>query len=382
MSRSNLQRTSVRQSKRKYRKRVYQTEDEYVGFASLPEQVHRKAVKKGFNFTLMVVGESGLGKSTLINSLFLTDIYKDRQIPSVEDRMTKTVEIEKRQIDIEERGVRLRLTVVDTPGYSDALNTQDCCKAVENFVDEQFAQYFKDESGVNRRNIQDSRVHCCLYFISPCGHGLKQVDVEFMKQLHEKVNIVPIIAKADTLTAAEVCKLKNRVLQEIDEHGIKIYEFPDCDSDEDEDFKQQDKELKLAIPFSVIGSNTVLEVNGKKIRGRLYPWGIVEVDNPKHCDFLKLRQMLISTHMQDLKDVTQDVHYENYRAQHISEENKRDLQRERKLKRESCTSLDGVVDADRLLQQKDEEIRRMQEMLKQMQEQLHVSGGRANGTAC
>ncbi|XP_013416530.1 septin-2 isoform X4 [Lingula anatina] len=358
------------------------TEDEYVGFASLPEQVHRKAVKKGFNFTLMVVGESGLGKSTLINSLFLTDIYKDRQIPSVEDRMTKTVEIEKRQIDIEERGVRLRLTVVDTPGYSDALNTQDCCKAVENFVDEQFAQYFKDESGVNRRNIQDSRVHCCLYFISPCGHGLKQVDVEFMKQLHEKVNIVPIIAKADTLTAAEVCKLKNRVLQEIDEHGIKIYEFPDCDSDEDEDFKQQDKELKLAIPFSVIGSNTVLEVNGKKIRGRLYPWGIVEVDNPKHCDFLKLRQMLISTHMQDLKDVTQDVHYENYRAQHISEENKRDLQRERKLKRESCTSLDGVVDADRLLQQKDEEIRRMQEMLKQMQEQLHVSGGRANGTAC
>uniref|UniRef100_A0A8C4GIE5 Zgc:63587 n=1 Tax=Dicentrarchus labrax TaxID=13489 RepID=A0A8C4GIE5_DICLA len=53
----------------------------YVGFANLPNQVHRKSVKKGFEFTLMVVGESGLGKSTLINSLFLTDLYPERYIP-------------------------------------------------------------------------------------------------------------------------------------------------------------------------------------------------------------------------------------------------------------------------------------------------------------
>lgn len=31
-----------------------------IGFASLPEQVHRKAVKRGFDFTLMVVGELGV----------------------------------------------------------------------------------------------------------------------------------------------------------------------------------------------------------------------------------------------------------------------------------------------------------------------------------
>ena len=30
---------------------------EYVGFATLPNQVHRKSVKKGFEFTLMVAGE-------------------------------------------------------------------------------------------------------------------------------------------------------------------------------------------------------------------------------------------------------------------------------------------------------------------------------------
>lgn len=54
-----------------------------IGFATLPEQVHRKSVKKGFDFTLMVVGESGLGKSTLINSLFLADFYKERKMPGV-----------------------------------------------------------------------------------------------------------------------------------------------------------------------------------------------------------------------------------------------------------------------------------------------------------
>ena len=63
---------------------VWQDEDEKVGFSSLPEQVHRKALKKGFDFTLMVVGESGLGKSTLIQSLFLnTDLYNDRSILDV-----------------------------------------------------------------------------------------------------------------------------------------------------------------------------------------------------------------------------------------------------------------------------------------------------------
>lgn len=44
-------------------------------------------------------------------------------------------------------------------------------------MDQQFEQYFRDESGLNRKNIQDNRVHCCLYFISPFGHGCVAVLV-------------------------------------------------------------------------------------------------------------------------------------------------------------------------------------------------------------
>lgn len=57
---------------------------------------------------------------------------------------------------------------------------------------------------------------------------------------------------------------------------FQMYEFPECDSDEDEEFKQQDRELKASIPFAVVGSNTILEIAGKKIRGRQYPWGVVD----------------------------------------------------------------------------------------------------------
>ncbi|KAJ3589978.1 hypothetical protein NHX12_007935 [Muraenolepis orangiensis] len=323
---------------------VEQDQDkEYVGFATLPNQVHRKSVKKGFDFTLMVAGESGLGKSTLVNSLFLTDLYKDRRLLNAEERITQTVEITKHTVDIEEKGVKLKLTIVDTPGFGDAVNNTECWKSVADYIDQQFEQYFRDESGLNRKNIQDNRVHCCLYFISPFGHGLRPLDVEFMKALHEKVNIVPVLAKADTLTPMEVKRKKIKIREEIEQYGIKIYQFPECDSDEDEDFKQQDQELKDSIPFAVIGSNTVVEAKGKRVRGRLYPWGIVE----------------------DLKDVTRETHYENYRA-HCIQSMTRMVVKERnrnKLTRESGTDFPippagGGLDSEteKLIREKDEEV--------------------------
>jgi len=342
----------------------------YVGFANLPNQVHRKSVKKGFEFTLMVVGESGLGKSTLVNSLFLTDLYPERVIPDAIEKSNQTVKLDASTVEIEERGVKLRLTVVDTPGYGDAIDNTDSFKAIIRYIDEQFERFLRDESGLNRRNIVDNRIHCCFYFISPFGHGLKPLDIEFMKQLHNKVNIVPVIAKADVLTKKEVQRLKQRVLSEIAENGIKIYPLPECDSDEDEEYKEQVRQLKQAIPFAVCGSNTTLEVRGRKVRGRLYPWGVVEVENPEHCDFVKLRTMLI-THMQDLQEVTQEVHYENYRSERLAKgappptpvaASKRNVYDEKN---------GAFSEKDRMLAEKEAELKRMQEMLVAMQAQMH-----------
>jgi len=342
----------------------------YVGFANLPNQVHRKSVKKGFEFTLMVVGETGLGKSTLVNSLFLTDLYPERIIPAAGERAKQTVKIDASTVEIEERGVKLRLTVVDTPGFGDAIDNTDCFRSIIQYIDDQFERYLRDESGLNRRNIVDNRVHCCFYFISPYGHGLKPLDTQFMKMLHHKVNIVPVIAKADMLTKKEVARLKKRVMEEIEANGIRIYPLPDCDSDEDEEYKEQVRQLKEAVPFAVCGANTLIEVKGRKVRGRQYPWGVVEVENPEHCDFIKLRTMLI-THMQDLQEVTQDVHYENYRSERLA----KGVASQRKASASNsaapiASSEQTSDNKEHILQEKEAELRRMQAMLAQMQAQM------------
>ncbi|XP_066963304.1 septin-7 isoform X3 [Macrobrachium rosenbergii] len=284
--------------------------DGYVGFANLPNQVYRKAVKRGFEFSLMVVGESGLGKSTLINSMFLSDIYSNDH-PGPSHRVKKTVAVETTKVLLKENGVNLMLTVVDTPGFGDAVDNSDCWQPVTDYVENKYEEYLNCESRVNRKQISDSRVHCCLYFIAPSGHGLKPLDVEFMRRLHDKVNIIPVISKADTLTPDECQHLKKQVLNEIAQHKIKIYEFPEEEGDTNA------LKMKQRVPFAVVGSNTIVEVDGKKVRGRKYPWGIVEVENMEHCDFIPLRNMLIRTHMQDLKDVTNNVHYENYRCRKL-----------------------------------------------------------------
>ncbi len=133
--------------------------------------------------------------------------------------------------------------------------------------------------------------------------------------------------------------------------------------------------MRDSMPFAVVGANAMVDVKGKKIRGRQYPWGIVEVENPDHCDFVKLRTMLI-THMQDLQEVTHDIHYENYRSQRLSKQNG---------STNSASAAPGATpaaggikrpppivndDKDRQLLEKEAELKRMQEMVAKMQQQI------------
>jgi len=131
-----------------------------------------------------------------------------------------------------------------------------------------------------------------------------------MKRLGTRVNLIPVIAKADTLTQNDLFTFKHRIREVVRAQGIRIYS-PPIDDDEN---TEPARNLIEAMPFSIIGSTEdVRTLDGRVVKGREYIWGVAEVENENHCDFKKLRSLLIRTHMLDLISTSEELHYENYR---------------------------------------------------------------------
>uniref|UniRef100_A0AAY4AG96 Neuronal-specific septin-3 n=1 Tax=Denticeps clupeoides TaxID=299321 RepID=A0AAY4AG96_9TELE len=290
----------------------------YIGIDTIIEQMRKKTMKTGFDFNIMVVGHSGLGKSTLVNTLFKSQVSRKSAGWSRDEKIPKTVEIKSVSHVIEEGGVKMKLTIIDTPGFGDQINNNNCWEPIEKYINEQYEKFLKEEVNIARKKrIPDTRVHCCLYFISPTGHSLRQLDIEFMKHLSRVVNLIPVIAKSDTLTPDEKTDFKQRVRKELEICGIEFY--PQKEFDEDTEDKSDNDKIREAMPFAVVGSDKEYQVNSKRVLGRKSPWGVVEVENPNHCEFSLLRDFLIRSHLQDLKEVTHNIHYETYRAKRLND---------------------------------------------------------------
>lgn len=80
------------------------------------------------------------------------------------------------------------------------------------YIKDQHSAYLRKElTAMRDKHIVDTRIHACLYFIAPTGHTLKAIDIVVMKKLSEVVNVVPVIAKSDSLTLEEREAFKERV---------------------------------------------------------------------------------------------------------------------------------------------------------------------------
>ncbi|XP_048473301.1 neuronal-specific septin-3-like [Rhincodon typus] len=189
----------------------------YVGIDTIIEQMRRKTMKTGFDFNIMVVGQSGLGKSTLVNTLFKSQVSRKSCGRNREEKVPKTVEI---------------------------------------------------------RTVSHGEVTYSMYFFL-------------------------IVRK------------------ELDSNGIEFY--PQREFDEDMEDKMENDKIRETMPFAIVGSDTEYQINGKRVLGRKTPWGIIEVENVTHCEFPLLRDLIVRTHLQDLKEVTHNIFYETYRAKRLNE---------------------------------------------------------------
>lgn len=300
-----------------------------VGLSCLPEQRESISRRKGDRFSLMVVGLPGSGKTTFINTLFGTDLIDI----NLDKRIASTAKITTHGFEVVEEGFSLKVNVIDTPGFGELVDNLFAWLPATKYLDDQFKIHLLQEEQPVRKNGIDNKVHCCLYFIIPNNKGLNQLDILSMKELSRRVNLIPVISKSDTLSTDDLMNFKLIVKQTLTLNNITI-----CDLILDQNVKDQ---IHSQMPFAIIGSNEYHENSeGKLIRGRKYKWGIAEVENPMHCDFIHLREILMSKNMLDLM-LSTDSHYETFRSHYLGDKFKEAI-KERSICETDIQRMDGL----------------------------------------
>lgn len=325
----------------------------------------KKNVKKGIQFCLMVCGASGTGRTTFVNTLCGKQVLEGKDADDAanahleEGVRIKPVTVE---LELDEEGTRISLTIVDTPGFGDQIDNEASFGEIVGYLERQYDDILAEESRIKRNpRFRDNRVHVLLYFITPTGHGLRELDIELMKRLSPRVNVIPVIGKADSLTPAELAESKKLIMEDIEHYRIPVYNFPYDIEEDDEDTVEENAELRGLMPFAIVGSEDFVEIDNRKVRARQYPWGVVEVENPRHSDFLAIRSALLHSHLADLKEITHDFLYENYRTEKLS----------KSVDVGSGSGYDSAMNPEDLASQshrlKEEQLRREEEKLREIE---------------
>lgn len=264
---------------------------------------------------LLVVGDSGLGKTTLVRTLF--------SVPGQELQLHDGTETSPAQWKRDPESLCTVLSwedtddpsvwvyqVQDTPGYGDDLNIMNNIRSMITYIEQQNRRYLRMELDkqrtVDTSELPDPRVDCCIFCLQP--HRLRPVDLRYMLELGQHVPIVPVVTKADTMTIQEASKYRREVYNKLKNPyvpGVKalssklvgpinVLQFED-ETLERCGLQHTDRHT---MPFLVVASNeTNREMNNRDPPvfwpERSYKWGVSEAFNPEHSDLMYLRRLLL-----------------------------------------------------------------------------------------
>lgn len=288
-----------------------------MSFSTKSSVFSRKTRKQ--NFTVLVCGQSGLGKTSFINTIYGQPILD-------QESSATSLYFEQACADIEDvdDGTKVELTMIETVKFGTDLNNVKDINAVTDYIENKFDEVLAEESRIRRNpRFKDGRIDVCVYFIEPSSHGLNELDIIMLKQLSPIVNIVPVLARADQLTQPEKLLNKRLIREDLRMHDISVFEFKYEESipEEDETGTEiehaalQDEEVAAAVPFAVTSSSQVSADGVEYIRKLAF--GSVDILDPEQTDFAALKQAVFNDFRLELKEKTHFNLYETYRTKQL-----------------------------------------------------------------
>lgn len=260
---------------------------------------------------LVVVGDSGLGKSTLIKALLSTPNERLQVKNGNHDKFRQDPDSLCTSITWRDDVDRVVWTcrVQDTPGYGHLEDVTIGMKDILSWIEKQSKDRLQMERSLTRQadleELEDTRVDLCLYCIGP--HRLRPIDLKFMYEIGLHVPVVPVVTKADTMTAKEAEVYRTQVADKIAnpmvpgvDGKINVFNFG-----QDAMSRAGVEDNATRPPFFVIASD---EVNEGRMKAdaptywpeRCYEWGVAEAYNTEHSDLLSLRALVFKEALQHI----------------------------------------------------------------------------------
>ncbi|RDA85326.1 hypothetical protein CP532_4968 [Ophiocordyceps camponoti-leonardi (nom. inval.)] len=363
-----------------------------------PRRVRRRKDPTPFN--ILIVGTAGAGKTSFLEFLKAAAALPAHKRPSKRSEeddfrlpTMPTGNFVPHYVEAEVDRERIGLTLWDSEGLEK--NVVDLqLREMLAFVESKFEETINEEMKVVRSpGFQDTHIHAVLLMLDPArldrniatarklsigsfsdangsASGLRDlaaldedVDLQVLRALHGKTTVIPVIAKADTITAKHMKVLKRAVWSNIKAAGLDPLDAlsrneesdrideDDYDSmgssenggggnDDDDDGhiryspsgasggggssnesgstrlspdRNNDDDDKSPLPFSVISP----DLYEPGVVGRRFAWGFADPYNEQHCDFQRLKEAVLSDWRTDLREASRDRWYEAWRTNRL-----------------------------------------------------------------
>ncbi|MEN2496658.1 MAG: Septin-6 [Marteilia pararefringens] len=270
------------------------------GIQNWPEQRVQFMMSQGIEFNIFCIGEPKCGKSSFIESLF--DIREPgKSVEEIKDEIvTYTYTNETKEAPI-------TINASYTKNFNTSFNKEKDIKVITDFLVEGDRKYLNTETTFKCERTIDTRNHLVVFFMQPSMSALNSNHMDILASI-QNYNVLPIIAKSDTMTQVERLELKNKFNEMITERKIKILKFPESGQN-----AERNVEFNKMIPFTVIGSKEFIENAKGKTRARVYSYATLEIENKEHSEFSTVRDALIKYNFINLIHMAADGHYSEFR---------------------------------------------------------------------